>query len=104
EAYLAAIRDPVLHETVSQLLARTRTSITDWLERLGTPQPEAVAEILCAFFDGSVLHRALMPVPEPESYLEPLRRLTSDSSPKERHENDQRPRQAGPPWHRPVAS
>ena len=81
EAYLAAIRDPVLHETVSQLLARTRTSITDWLERLGTPQPEAVAEILCAFFDGSVLHRALMPVPGPESYLEPLRRLTSDAFP-----------------------
>lgn len=81
EACLAAIRDPVLHETVSQLLERTRTSIADWLARLGTPQPEAVAEILCAFFDGPVLHRALMPVPGPESCLEPLHRLTSDSFP-----------------------
>lgn len=81
EAYLAALRDPSLHETVSRLLERTRASISDWLERLGTPQPEAVAEVLCAFFDGLVLHRALVPVPSPEFYLEPLRRLTSGAVP-----------------------
>lgn len=82
EAYLAAIRDPALHETVARLLERTRTAIADWLERLGTPQPEAVAELLCAFFDGLVLHRALAPVPTSDAYLEPLRRLTSGAVPK----------------------
>ncbi|WP_116246889.1 TetR/AcrR family transcriptional regulator [Nocardiopsis sp. FIRDI 009] len=75
EAYLAATRDPELHATMSRVLLDVRSAITAWLTGHGTPHAEAVAELLCAFFDGVVLHRALIPVPDPESYTEPLRRL-----------------------------
>ncbi|OLT30645.1 TetR family transcriptional regulator [Nocardiopsis sp. CNR-923] len=77
EAYLAASRDPELHTTMSRILLDVRSAMTVWLTDHGTPQPEAVAELLCAFLDGIVLHRALIPVPGPRAYAEPLRRLLS---------------------------
>ncbi|MEV2276986.1 TetR/AcrR family transcriptional regulator [Nocardiopsis sp. NPDC049922] len=79
EAYLAATRDPELRTTMSRILLDVRSAITAWLTGHGTPQPEAVAELLCAFLDGIVLHRALIPVPAPEAYAEPLRRLLAAS-------------------------
>lgn len=77
EAYLAASRDPRLREGLGRVLSDTRAAITAWLERLGTPQAEAVAELVCAVLDGLLLHRGLGPVPSVDAYLEPLRRLTA---------------------------
>ncbi|WP_051415511.1 TetR/AcrR family transcriptional regulator [Nocardiopsis sp. CNT312] len=79
EAYLAATRDPVLRASMSRLMAEVRTGIEKRLRTHRVPQPEAVAELLCAFLDGLVLHRALGPVPGPEAYAEPLRRLLAAS-------------------------
>ncbi|WP_304454915.1 TetR/AcrR family transcriptional regulator [Nocardiopsis sp. YSL2] len=75
EAYLAATRDPELHAVMARIVVETRDAIAAWLRRHGTAQPEAAAELVCAFFDGVVLHRALGPVPPAEAYLEPLRRM-----------------------------
>jgi DNA-binding transcriptional regulator YbjK len=81
EAYLAATRDPELHAVMSRIVVDTRAAIAAWLRNHGTPQAEAAAELVCAFFDGVVLHRALGPVPPAEAYLEPLRRLLAAPAP-----------------------
>ena len=81
EAYLAATRDPELHAVMARIVIETRDAIAAWLREHGTPQPEAAAELVCAFFDGVVLHRALGPVPPAEAYLEPLRRLLATPAP-----------------------
>lgn len=78
EAYLAATRDPELHSTVYRALSETRDAVTAWLGRLGTPQPEAAAELVCALLDGFVMHRAMGLAPDPQAYRQPLRRLLSD--------------------------
>ncbi|RKS08977.1 TetR family transcriptional regulator [Nocardiopsis sp. Huas11] len=81
EAYLAATRDPELHAVMARIVTGTRDAVTAWLREHGTPDPEAASELVCAFLDGVVLHRALGPVPPADAYLEPLRRMLAAPAP-----------------------
>jgi AcrR family transcriptional regulator len=60
EAFLAAARVPRLQAELSSVLVRMRAMLADWLRRHGFHgDPEPVATVLAAVFDGLVLHRAV---------------------------------------------
>lgn len=62
EAFLAAARVPRLRRELAAVLAQARARLAEWLRRGGfAGDPEAVAVVLGAVFDGLILHRAVDP-------------------------------------------
>ncbi|WP_100448777.1 TetR/AcrR family transcriptional regulator [Glycomyces xiaoerkulensis] len=61
EAYLAALRDPELHQAIARLFTGFRGALAAALERAGHPDPDPAAALLAASFDGLVLHKGLDP-------------------------------------------
>ncbi|MEU6249631.1 TetR/AcrR family transcriptional regulator [Glycomyces sp. NPDC047010] len=76
EAYLAATRDPVLHERMQALVHRFRGGVAAALARTGHPAPEAAAVLVMAVFDGFLLHKGLDPALSAASIAPLLRRVT----------------------------
>ncbi|MFE7897241.1 TetR/AcrR family transcriptional regulator [Streptomyces sp. NPDC057424] len=77
EAYLAATRDALLHERMSELMTGFRTSLAAALARSGHHAPEDAASVIMAVFDGFVLHKGLDPELSAARVAPLLRRLTS---------------------------
>lgn len=61
EAYLAATRDPELHEQMSTVMLGLRAEVSGALADAGHPRPEAAAALVLAAMDGLVLQRGLDP-------------------------------------------
>ncbi|OQO89444.1 TetR family transcriptional regulator [Saccharomonospora piscinae] len=61
EAYLAATRDAVLHDSIAELMKEFRSAVATTLARAGHPDPDGVAVLLLAVIDGLLLHRGLDP-------------------------------------------
>lgn len=59
EAYLAAARDPELHEAIAGLLADFRAALAGALRNAGHREADAAAALIAAAFDGFVLHKGL---------------------------------------------
>lgn len=81
EGYLAATRDPELHEQLSALVAGFRTTLTASLADAGHPSPDGAARVVLAVFDGFVLHKGL----DPElsaARIAPLLRTITSTEPK----------------------
>jgi AcrR family transcriptional regulator len=84
EAYLAANRDPVLHERMRELVTGFRATLTTSLARADHPAPEEAATIVMAVIDGFILHKGLDPELSIARIMPLLRQLT-DAEPKEAH-------------------
>ncbi|WP_335992266.1 TetR/AcrR family transcriptional regulator [Glycomyces sp. MUSA5-2] len=76
EAYLAATRDPLLHDQMHGLVADFRAAVTASLARSGHPAPEAAAILIAAVIDGILLHKGLDPALSATRLVPLLRRLT----------------------------
>ncbi|MEU6328782.1 TetR/AcrR family transcriptional regulator [Streptomyces sp. NPDC047049] len=84
EAYLAATRDPRLHEEMRGLVIDFRNHLATSLARSGHPAPEAAATVVMAVFDGFLLHKGL----DPElsaARIAPLLRQLTDTEPNGAH-------------------
>ncbi|BCK67390.1 TetR family transcriptional regulator [Streptomyces libani subsp. rufus] len=80
EAYLAATRDPQLHDQMSELVIDFRGALAGSLALSGHPAPEAAATVVMALFDGFLLHKGL----DPElsaARIAPLLRQLTDTEP-----------------------
>ncbi|GAB4084706.1 TetR/AcrR family transcriptional regulator [Myceligenerans cantabricum] len=61
EAYLAATRDPLLREQMTDLMLGFRGDVAAALEHAGHPAAEATAVVILASLDGFMLHKGLDP-------------------------------------------
>lgn len=75
EAYLAATRDPELHQALRELVAGFRRDVAAWLAAHGHDRPEQTASVLAATVDGVLLHRPLNPHLRSDDVLPVLRKL-----------------------------
>ncbi|MGJ7905946.1 TetR/AcrR family transcriptional regulator [Actinopolyspora sp. H202] len=75
EAYLAATREPELHERIAAVLTELRTALTDRFTAHGITDAETTAAVVVASLDGLVMHRALNPALTPGTVRPVLRRL-----------------------------
>ncbi|MEU8875967.1 TetR/AcrR family transcriptional regulator [Streptomyces javensis] len=80
EAYLAATRDPQLHDQMSELVSDFRGALAGSLARSGHPAPEAAATVVMALFDGFLLHKGLDPQLS-AARIAPLLRQFTDTEP-----------------------
>lgn len=81
EAYLAAGRDTELRRGITEVLARFRAPLADWLRAGGVADPEATARVLASAVDGVMLHRALAPGLDAAAVTPVLRRLLTPAHP-----------------------
>ncbi|MFG3116750.1 TetR/AcrR family transcriptional regulator [Streptomyces sp. NPDC048197] len=84
EAYLAATRDPRLHEQMHGLVIDFRNNLATSLAGAGHPRPEAAATVVMAVFDGFLLHKGLDPELSAADIAPLLRQLT-DTEPNGEH-------------------
>jgi AcrR family transcriptional regulator len=74
ETYLAAARDPALHDAVRGVLDTFRSELARTLAERGVATPGATAAVLAAAIDGVMLHRALDPGFDAQAVAPVLRR------------------------------
>ncbi|MEV6794451.1 TetR/AcrR family transcriptional regulator [Streptomyces sp. NPDC051320] len=80
EAYLAATRDPILHEQMQALVNEFRNAVAAALSDAGHRAPEAAAVIVMAVFDGFLLHKGLNPELSADRIAPELRKITDTRS------------------------
>lgn len=79
EAYLAATRDPLLHERMQSLVNGFRDALSAALTRAGHPAPDGAAVLVMAVFDGFILHKGLNPALSAASIAPLLRQVTESN-------------------------
>ncbi|HEX2145232.1 MAG TPA: TetR/AcrR family transcriptional regulator [Glycomyces sp.] len=80
EAYLAATRDPLLHERMKALMLDFRGTLAAALGRAGHPAPADAAAFTMAVFDGHLLHKGLDPGLSASRIAPLLRQITSTAT------------------------